>query len=212
MLVKWIRCTVGVDDRDAFDAAQQGWRPLADLSGFCVQVGGWNAEDRSEASVFAVWANHAAYHSFMQNHHDRIEADAKQRGTYQSISVQFFDVVLHMNGVGDDWITAFATAQLLRLAHCMVYPAREAHFQDVQERIWSPGMRAAGMSAGLFARASERPEYLVTSAWSTVAQHSNYRANPFPQLRKKAQVEADVASLSGVLLNLKPKWMVRLER
>ncbi|MCP4363087.1 MAG: hypothetical protein GY796_34225 [Chloroflexi bacterium] len=106
-------------------------------------------------------------------------------------------------------MAAFTMAQLLQIAHCTVIPARESHFQTVQQDIWGSGMKRAGMSAGLFARTAEQPEYLVASAWPTVAQHTQYRAKPFYPLRKAAQVEADVTVLSGVLVNLTPQWAVR---
>lgn len=200
MLVKWIRCSVPAASRADFHKTQQAWQALAGLPGFVLQVGGWNAQDDSEACILAVWAGKTDYEFFMQHHHDRITGSSGQGKTYDTIIVAFFDVLWH-SGDTADWPAAFAGAEYLHITQHTVYPQREAHFLDVQRTIWGPEMGAAGMSAGLVSRLSPPGQrvYLTASAWLT--------DRPMQQ-GQNAQAETDVISRAEIGVNLEPLWAV----
>ena len=64
-----------------------------------------------------------------------------------------------------------------------------------------------GMIRGLFAEAPGH-EFLVMSMWRSAAEHGKYRAERVERLALRAQLEADVASLSGEIVDLEPTWTV----
>lgn len=210
-IVKWIRCSVAGGDREAFARAQRQWDVLGREPGFELQIGGWDTKNDDQACILALWATRADYDAFMSARHDAITAASGQAATYHSIAIRLFEVMFEMRGTISDPIDALAAAEVLRVAQCSVHPEREAHFVSVQRDSWAPGMRDAGMSAGLFSAAHDAalPEYLVSSAWPSMAQHTAYLEQHFPRLRAKARVESDVARLEGSLVELEPGWVVR---
>ncbi|MCB9451267.1 MAG: YdbC family protein [Anaerolineaceae bacterium] len=206
MILKWMRCTVEAADRAAFHEAQQAWRTLAGLPGFRIQVGGWNSQNPAEACILGVWADQAAYESFMQHHHDRIADTSGQATTYRAITVTFLDV---LGQTGEP--AALAGAACLHIAHSVLYPGRETHFREAQRTVWLPGMQGAGMVAGLFGMAQSAegaPVYLTVSAWPTAAHFHDYLADHFTPLRQQAHLETDTASRTATLICLEPLWTV----
>ncbi|MCZ9336745.1 DUF4937 domain-containing protein, partial [Streptomyces sp. TRM76130] len=51
-------------------------------------------------------------------------------------------------------------------------------------------------------------EYLVLSMWQAAAEHGKYRAERVERLALRAQTEADVAALTGDVVELEPSWTV----
>lgn len=129
--------------------------------------------------------------------HDRLAAG--QAGTYDSIDVRLFEMV-----VGD----GPTCGPVVRLAHCQVKAGRQGHFGQAQVDVWNPGMRAAaGMRDVVFGRRGET-EFLVLSSWMSVADHERYRADQFPELRRKSGAADDLAGITGELVTLDPLWTV----
>jgi hypothetical protein len=64
-----------------------------------------------------------------------------------------------------------------------------------------------GMIRGLFGEAPG-PEFLILSMWQSAAEHGKYRAERVERLALRTQIEADVASLTGDLVDLEPGWTV----
>ena len=208
MLAKWIRCTVATAQKPAFGRMQEHWRRLADVPGFLFQIGGWNLKNEREACILGLWEDETSYAAFMRDIHDGIIAGSGEDSAYETCVTELFDVMFRMEGCREDWAEAFATAERLRVARCIVRPEHKAHFVDVQKTVWEPGMRAAGMTAGLFAEAriAEKLVYLVASAWPAVESHEGYMANALPQLRQQAQVERDAEELQGSAIRLERWW------
>ena len=92
MLLKRIVCEVPPDRRAAFSAAQEHWRAIAILDGFCGQLGGWSASQPNLACVFGFWRDQVALDSFMRHEHDPIVRRSNQSKTYTSIGVSDFDI------------------------------------------------------------------------------------------------------------------------
>ena len=102
----------------------------------------------------------------------------------------------------------FTDADLVRVALCRVHEERAEHFTLMQEKVWNPAMAGSpGMLRGLFGEAPEH-EFMVLSMWHSAAEHGKYRAERVERLALRAQIEADVVSLTGDIVQLEPSWTV----
>ncbi|AZK96906.1 MULTISPECIES: YdbC family protein [Streptomyces] len=201
MLVKWIRCTV--IDRRGFDRGQRKWAGLLGEPGFRGQGGGWSRGRPQVAHVFAFWESRAFYDSFMARAHGRLASG--QAGTYRDAQVRLFD---HRFDVKMGFEPLFTGADVVRVAHCKVREERVAHYALMQEKVWNPAMAGSpGMVRGLFGEAPGN-EFLVMSMWQSEAEHGKYRKERVERLLSRAQTEADVAALSGDVVQLEPSWTV----
>ncbi len=207
MLLKHIRCRVPAAVRTEFAAGQRAWAAMRAVPGF---RGQWGAFVDDTAWILALWADAAAYERFMAEHHDAIAARAAQRGLYEAISVDIFDLVLDMPGACADLPAAVGRAGFARIADCVVRPGREDHVTAMQATVWAPGMKEApGMLAGGSWRARDgSPRYLVVSLWTDAAAHARYLDDPFPRLRREAAPDDDLDDLQGHRFALDPAWTV----
>src|SRR3954451_3472697 len=102
----------------------------------------------------------------------------------------------------------FADADLLRVAHCRVHRERAEHFTLMQERVWNPAMAGSpGMLRGVFAE-GEEGDFLVLSLWDTSTEKGKYRDSSVARLSARADLEADVLSVAGDVVDLVPAWTV----
>lgn len=201
VLVKWIRCTVV--DRRGFERGQRKWAGLLGEPGFRGQGGGWSRTRQGVAHVFAFWESRAFYDSFMARSHDRLAAS--QAGTFTNAQVKLFD---HRFDVKTGFEPRFTECDLLRVAHCRVHAERAEHFALMQEKVWNPAMAGSpGMVRGLFGEAPGS-EFLILSMWQSDAEHGKYRAERVERLSLRAQTEADVAALSGDIVDMEKGWTV----
>jgi heme-degrading monooxygenase HmoA len=201
VLVKWIRCTVV--DRRGFERGQRKWAGLLGEPGFRGQGGGWSRGRQGVAHIFSFWESRSFYDSFMARSHDRLAA--AQSGTFKDIQVKLFD---YRFDVKTGFEPRFTDADLVRFAHCRVHEERAEHFTLMQEKVWNPAMAGSpGMIRGLFGEAPGH-EFLVLSMWRSAAEHGKYRAERVERLALRAQTEADVAALTGDILDLEPAWTV----
>ncbi|MFJ9453815.1 DUF4937 domain-containing protein [Kitasatospora sp. NPDC101447] len=208
MWSKWIDCRVRAGAREAFAAGQRRWSAISDQPGLVGQGGGW-APDGDRALLLALWTDEPAYTRFMRERHDLVADEAAQHGSWTDLRIAAGPVVRALPGAAASPADALARATVLRAADCRLRPGRAAHFLDVQDRIWTPGMAAAeGMLAGAVTRlAADR--FLVTTLWSTAAAHRAYAAHRLPALLARADVPSDVHALTGHLVPLEPAWLVR---
>ncbi|WP_344068100.1 YdbC family protein [Streptomyces crystallinus] len=201
MLVKWIRCTVV--DRPGFDRGQRKWAGLLGEPGFRGQGGGWSRGRPDVAHVFTFWESRPFYDSFMARAHHRLAV--AQAGTYKDARATLFD---HRFDVKTGFEPRFTDADVVRVAHCRVHADRVEHFAGAQERIWNPAMAGSpGMLRGLFGEAPGN-EFLVLSMWRSAAEHGKYRPDRVERLALRAGTEADVAGLTGAVVDLNPSWTV----
>ncbi|MFF1481876.1 YdbC family protein [Streptomyces sp. NPDC058301] len=201
MLVKWIRCTVV--DRPGFDRGQRKWAGLLGEPGFRGQGGGWSRGRPDVAHVFSFWESRPFYDSFMARSHDRLAT--AQSGTYKDARAKLFD---HRFDVKTGFEPRFTDADVVRVAHCRVHADRVERFATAQERIWNPAMAGSpGMLRGMFGEAPGH-EFLVLSMWRSAAEHGKYRADRVERLSLRAGTEADVAGLTGAVVDLNPSWTV----
>lgn len=207
MLLKWIVCQVPEAKRVMFSEAQQQWADIASCPGFLGQAGGWHEHD---ACIAGCWQSYDAYQGFMKHAHDTITDKNHQAGTYDAIQVGLADVLLPMPGACKDISQVFAKATLLRVADCTLKPGRDAHFVDVQRRVWAPAMeRSPGMLGGVFTQfRGGDSRYLVLTGWADEASHRHYVEHHVPRLRGEAEVERDVERLVGRVIPLVPEWRV----
>lgn len=155
------------------------------------------------AHVFTFWESRTFYDSFMARSHDRLAAT--QSGTFKDQQVKLFD---YRFDVKTGFEPRFTDADLVRVAHCRVHEERAEHFALMQEKVWNPAMAGSpGMIRGLFGEAPG-PEFLILSMWQSAAEHGKYRAERVERLALRTQIEADVASLTGDLVDLEPGWTV----
>ncbi len=165
--------------------------------------GGWSRTRQGVAHVFAFWESRAFYDSLMARSHDRLAAT--QAGTFRDAQVRLFD---HKFDVKTGFEPRFTDTDLLRVALCRVHEERAEHFTLMQEKVWNPAMAGSpGMVRGLFGEAPGN-EFLVLSMWQSSAEHGKYRTERIERLALRAQLEADVAALTGDLVDLEPAWTV----
>ncbi|MER5554926.1 YdbC family protein [Streptomyces sp. NPDC002793] len=201
MLVKWIRCTVS--DRRGFERGQRKWAGLLDEPGFRGQSGGWSRGQPEVAHVFAFWENRVFYDSFMARGHDRMAA--AQSGMYKDMQVKLFE---YRFDVKTGFAPNFVDADVVRVAHTQVHEDRVDHFALMQQRVWNPAMAGSpGMLRGVFGEAPGH-EFLVLSMWQSSAERGKYRPEGVARLSARAEIERDVASLTGDVVQLDPSWTV----
>ncbi|MEU5050552.1 YdbC family protein [Streptomyces sp. NPDC021096] len=201
MLVKWIRCTVV--DRRGFERGQRKWAGLLGEPGFRGQGGGWSRARPDVVHLFGFWESRAFYDSFMARSHDRLAAS--QVGTFRNTQVRLFE---HRFDVKVGFRPQFTDADVVRFAHCRVRENRVEHFTLMQEKVWNPAMAGSpGMLRGVFGEAPGQ-EFLVLSMWNSEAEHGKYRADRVERLGLRAQTEADVAAITGDVVEIEQAWTV----
>lgn len=201
MLVKWIRCTVV--DRRGFERAQRKWAGLLGEPGFRGQGGGWSRSRPGVAHLFGFWESRAFYDSFMARSHDRLAA--AQSGTFTGARVRLFE---HRFDLKVGFRPTFADADVVRVAHVQVRPDRVDHFILMQEKVWNPAMAGSpGMLRGAFGEAPGS-EFLALSMWASAAEHGKYRVERVERLALRAQIETDVAAITGDVVDLETSWTV----
>jgi len=212
LLVKWIRCAVGEMDRRAFSEAQSKWSVIAGSPGFVGQHGGWDIRANSPtACIVCVWQDIDSYRSFMGMLHDKITDANQQARTYSEIHVDHCDVVFAMPGAHEGLIEGIASGgSFLRVAECTVKADRVESFLQVQRDIWVPAMASTpGMHGGLFLRSHTNPvSFTVLTSWTSILEHDDYAKNRVPELRRRADVTADLEKLVGRFIPLEPRWSV----
>lgn len=172
------------------------------------QFGGWSVREPGRAVIVGLWSSHAAHQSFLAESHDEIAQD--QAKTYESIAVDLLEVRL-----GHDWssLDVTAGAPVLRIAACILNPGRMGHVLEVQQSVWIPAMKAAGMQRSLLARGSGSGNdgtetVVVMSWWPTLHDHDRYQRDRVPKLRETAAIETDFSSIDGDLVELVPNWTI----
>ncbi|MEU3463056.1 YdbC family protein [Streptomyces sp. NPDC006733] len=202
MLVKWIRC--GVVDRAGFERGQRKWAGLRGQPGFRGQGGGWSRAQPGVAHLFAVWDSRAAYEAFMTGGaHDQLAGS--QADSYENLGVLLFEHLLDVR-VGFD--ARFADADLLRVAHSRVRPGRAEHFVEMQKKVWNPAMAGSpGLLRGTFAEGPDN-NFLVLSLWSSVDERGKYRPTAMARLAERTELEDDVSSVAGDVVDLVQAWTV----
>lgn len=199
--MKWIRC--GVLDQDGFDRGQRGWAPLRNRPGFHGQGGGWSRSQPGVAHLFAFWDGQRSYDAFMAGPYE--EMASAQAGTYEMLAARTF---AHRLDVKVGFEPRFSDADLLRVALCKVRPDRVDHFVQMQERVWNPAMAGSpGMLRGVFAEGADG-DFLVLSAWDSATEHGKYREGSVARLSQRADLDADVLSVAGDIVDVVPEWTV----
>ena len=210
MLLKLIVCQVPRQSRARFSRGQEYWAALRDVEGFAGQTGGWSDAPAPEAVIIGLWRDEGSYDRFMHHAHDPIFESGGQKGTYESSSVKVWHHLFDILGSCADMQAAMERAGLLRIARCQLRNDRHEHFIDVQQSIWNPGMVGAGkMLAGVFCHSRrDEDQFLVCTLWRSETDHRHYVEQVFPELRRRAEVERDCASITGWIVALEPMWTV----
>lgn len=201
MLVKWIRC--GVVDQAGFDRGQRSWAALRGQPGFRGQGGGWSRAQPGVVHLFAFWDGPDSYDAFMAGPHDGIAA--AQGGTFEMLAVRIFERRLDVK-VGFE--PRFDDTDLLRVALCKVRPERVDHFTLMQERVWNPAMAGSpGMLRGVFGQGTGS-DFLVLSMWDSATEHGKYRDGAVSRLSERAELDSDVLSVAGDVVDVVQAWTV----
>ncbi|MFJ6670819.1 DUF4937 domain-containing protein [Actinosynnema sp. NPDC091369] len=204
VLAKWITCDVPPRARDAFGATQARWADIADQPGLIGQVGGWDPRT-GRAHVLALWADADSHRRFLRDRHDSVA------GTSSSgrIEVALGEITLVLPGTAATVVDAIEGA-VLRVADCRLVEGAREHFEDVQRHVWAPAMADAGVLGGVVARLAP-DRVLVATFWPDASTHRRY-AGQVPGLRARAAAEADIAAMTGHVLEPEPVWLVRAVR
>lgn len=210
MIVKLIICEVNGEQRERFSHSQEAWGELAGVDGFLGQTGGWELANRGRAVVIAFWRDPEVYSRFMSDVHDTIFKAHGQEGSYESISVSLWDQKRSIPGSAGQATDAIEPGRVIQIARCRVKPARQNHFIQVQQEVWSPGMAAAGgMLGGVFTASREDEDrFLVCTLWQSEDNHRNYQEKVLPGLERRAQADRDADSVAGLTVTVEPAWRV----
>lgn len=156
------------------------------------------------AHLFAFWDDRRSYDAFMAGPHDGIAAG--QQGSFEMLAVRLFE---HRLDVKVGFEPVFADADVLRVALCKVRPDRIDHFTLMQQRVWNPAMAGSpGMLRGLFGQGAETGDFLVLSLWDSKTEHGKYRDHAVARLSDRAELDADVVSVAGDVVDIVPSWTV----
>ncbi len=155
------------------------------------------------AHLFAFWEDQRAYDAFLAGPHDGIAA--AQHGTFEMLAVRLFE---HRLDVKVGFEPRFADADLLRVALCKVRPDRVEHFTQMQQRVWNPAMAGSpGMLRGSFGQ-GPGDDFLVLSMWNTATERGKYREAAVSRLSERAELDADVLSVAGDVVDVVKAWTV----
>ncbi|MBM9507196.1 DUF4937 domain-containing protein [Actinacidiphila acididurans] len=201
MLVKWIRC--GVVDRPGFDRGQRGWAALRNQPGFRGQGGGWSRAQPGVVHLFTFWDGRPSHDAFAAGPQEGLAA--AQRGTFEMLTEHLFERRLDVK-VGFE--PRFDDIDLVRVALCKVRPDRTDHFTSMQERVWNPAMAGSpGMLRGVFGQGAGS-DFLVLSMWDSATEHGKYREGAVSRLSERAELDADVLSVAGDVVDVVQAWTV----
>jgi hypothetical protein len=155
------------------------------------------------AHLFAFWDGRQSYDAFMAGPHDGIAA--AQDGTFEMLALRLF---AHRLDVKVGFEPRFADADLLRVALCKVRPERVDHFALMQERVWNPAMAGSpGMLRGVFGQGAGG-DFVVLSMWDSATEHGKYREGAVSRLSERAELDDDVLSVAGDMVDVVPAWTV----
>ena len=146
----------------------------------------------------------------MNSLHDKIFFRNKQRESYNSISVSYFNKKLDMHGSKKSIPDVIQESKFLRIADCSVKPEKIEHFEEVQRSVWIPGMQGSqGMLGGEFSKAeNSKPRYLVSTFWDSEKNHSNYVDSSLPKLKLKSDVTNDINYIVSKQILLVDSWKI----
>jgi hypothetical protein len=196
-----MRC--GVVDQAGFDRGQRRWAALREQPGFRGQGGGWSRAQPGVAHLFAFWDGQRSYDAFMAGAHDGMAA--AQHGSYETLAVTLFE---HRLDVKVGFLPTFSDADVLRVALCKVRPDRVDHFTAMQQRVWNPAMAGSpGMLRGVFGQGPGN-DFLVLSMWNSATERGKYREGAVARLSERAELDADVLSVAGDVVDVVQAWTV----
>jgi heme-degrading monooxygenase HmoA len=214
MIIKKISCRVKQSKKEAFFDDQKQWQSLSEVNGFLGQLGGWSAAHPLTACIFSFWDSQKDYDYFMEKIHDGIVDRSGQSDSYESIEVNLFKEKMEVTGTAADISTVVEKAKYIRTTLSSVEEGAVQHFEDMQTRVWNPGMQKhKGMLGGTFALSQKKRNlFLVVTGWENEAYHQRYVEKGFTELRNKAEPRQDVLKLSGGKFKVEDAWRVCAKR
>lgn len=159
MLIKMISCLVPREQRRAFEQAQERWRELQTVPGFGGQIGGWTMSLKTHACILAFWKSQPLYQQFMEHDHDRILEISGQSGTYQSITIQFFEQKFDIPGRHDYILAALTAGKWLQITKLTVADLAVTQFSDWRH---DPDFLAGVVGC----RSTTAEDWLVATLWT----------------------------------------------
>lgn len=205
LLLKLVRCQIGMGKKDSFSRAQQRWKRIKKCRGFAGQIGGWDDRDHHQANILALWETEEDYQVFMREHHDEIYYKTKQEGTFQSIEVQTFDVLEHFSH--GNFCEAWKEAKVLRVTLYKVIPEQTHLFVETQAKFANPSLVNCTGMLGLYV-AYQDNTFLVVSLWDHMENHEDYMLHTFQHLREQTKSERYITYVKGSLLHIEKNWIV----
>ncbi|NQZ07260.1 MAG: DUF4937 domain-containing protein [Algicola sp.] len=221
LLGKLIVCNVLPEQRRPFSIAQQAWHKTALSRGFVGQLGGWRQNQTepdnpsaNQSVILALWQNRQCLDHFMNHLHDEIYEQSAQKNTYLNCKIAFLNRLLIIPAEQGSESTVGAKPALMRMSDCEVLPGRVEHFIEAQKNVWNPNMaQAKGMMGGHFWQFSGQDEaqsnrFLVTTFWQDQSCHDLYVEQHLPLLKVQAEVELDIKTISGGVVELEQSWRI----
>lgn len=211
MWLKWIRCSVEKNNREAFCDSQQQWSAIRGEAGLVGQFGGWDTLEPNNAGIVGLWQNQKSLEAFMTpgGTHDRIYAATGQEGLLQSVQTNVYHELFPMPGALPSLRAAARESTFMRVAQFRVSSEKYPLLLRAQRQIWIPALRKVeGMLGGSFGT-DGTDGFLVVTMWRDADLHEAYHNDVRPDLRREVmEMGGFPDTLDGCCLNVEPRWNI----
>ncbi|WP_137223768.1 MULTISPECIES: YdbC family protein [Shewanella] len=203
-IAKLIICDVNSDKRGDFSTSQCSWAQLSNCDGFGGQAGGWE-DSSSTATILGFWESQRHVGEFMKSIHDEIFKRNNQESTYNSCSVDYFELISIISGSNVN----FSHGGLFSIIYCSGVTNLDKFTRD-QEAIWnSPRLQQSGMlSAHIWRHITLEDNYMVVSHWESKNAHEQYLRDMSLTLRPQACPSDYVETISSSIVELETLWSI----
>ncbi|SHE46290.1 protein of unknown function [Seinonella peptonophila] len=208
MIVTWTICKVPISQRQAFSEAQANRIQDLQIAGLIGQLGGWNVEKSSEASILTCWKDQ---HSYEQNYH-QYQSICVSQHLVRYCSTQEYEKIIDIPGqVDEDFLAGpINEDSLMKISDIRVKTGQREQFMLVQQSVWNLSMsHAPGMLGGFFAEEQiDRDRFLVVTRWRGEMEYQAYEDHLQPKLLDWTY-GTDVQQFHGRCIKLEQEWSVQ---
>ena len=210
MVVKWIVCDVKNNFKKEFSFAQEQWMETQNASGFIVQIGGWDVENKKTACIMSLWENENSLKLFIKNIHYNIFFAINQSEYYNSIHVEYFNSLFKIEPESSSLIAVLNNVKLLRIEICKIKQEKIEHFEMIQKNIRLPQMKKVkGMLGDYYSKsASDSLRYLVSAFWDNTGDYKSYMERELQGHKVNANTKNDINQITGRQILLVDSWKI----
>jgi len=210
MVVKWIVCNIKNNFKKEFSLAQEQWIETQNAIGFIGQAGGWDLDNKKTACIISFWENEKSLKLFMENIHDKIFSTNMQSDYFDSINIQYFNMLLEIESNSGSLIDALNNAKLLGIKDFKVNQKKIEPFEIVQKKICFPEMKKVkGMLGGYCSKAViDSSGYLVSTFWDDIEDYKSYMEKELAGHKVNANIKNEIDQKTERQILLVDSWKI----